>query len=648
MHKLAVFVVFLFFTSAFVFGTSLNIGLITDEFMEKKINEKSFNDLVLEMLREESIEFNVVKGNRNDITKNFLNGKIDLIFPIRKNDFLGIKINYSDNVYSQILHIASNKENIRNMEALSGKTLYILRNTGIKKSIQKKLRDNNIIANVEVVDDLKKYSDQIIIDSSSFTHDLNYTFMIGKVPFTVFGYNGENSNLLNKINKALEKKYFVIFNKHKEKVEQALRKEKFFNSLTTSEKEYLEELKEINVAYEENSTISHYIPESKSYGGVLPLIWNKIAKDLDLKINIINEPYEGWDKIIARFENKEVKSLGIVNCPGREKKYIFSDRLIDINTYKIYKLDCKENVDSKVGVLKESVEDYISREYYPKENIIRYKNKIELIDALKREEVKSILHVNPYLSGVSGYNSEIFYSFPINLAFNKEDIIFKNIFNKAYIYLVDKDILREKSIESDKRFSALKVKEAEYLRGLLYRGVLLFLISLVFMLGIFFIEKRKKAKELEKIAFFDILSTLGNRYNFNNACEEFESKSGVCIVVDLDNFKNVNDTFGHSVGDEIIKECGVLLKNIFGEKNTFRISGDEYYIFVSNENFKNQLSELKNTLEINNILKKYFISMSVGYFFKNSEMGILEGFKKADAGMYKAKKILGNSFYCEK
>lgn len=648
MHKLAVFVVFLFFTSAFVFGASLNIGLITDEFMEKKINEKSFNDLVLEMLREESIEFNVVKGNRNDITKNFLNGKIDLIFPIRKNDFLGIKINYSDNVYSQILHIASNKENIRNMEALSGKTLYILRNTGIKKSIQKKLRDNNIIANVEVVDDLKKYSDQIIIDSSSFTHDLNYTFMIGKVPFTVFGYNGENSNLLNKINKALEKKYFVIFNKHKEKVEQALRKEKFFNSLTTSEKEYLEELKEINVAYEENSTISHYIPESKSYGGVLPLIWNKIAKDLDLKINIINEPYEGWDKIIARFENKEVKSLGIVNCPGREKKYIFSDRLIDINTYKIYKLDCKENVDSKVGVLKESVEDYISREYYPKENIIRYKNKIELIDALKREEVKSILHVNPYLSGVSGYNSEIFYSFPINLAFNKEDIIFKNIFNKAYIYLVDKDILREKSIESDKRFSALKVKEAEYLRGLLYRGVLLFLISLVFMLGIFFIEKRKKAKELEKIAFFDILSTLGNRYNFNNACEEFESKSGVCIVVDLDNFKNANDTFGHSVGDEIIKECGVLLKNIFGEKNTFRISGDEYYIFVSNENFKNQLSELKNTLEINNILKKYFISMSVGYFFKNSEMGILEGFKKADAGMYKAKKILGNSFYCEK
>lgn len=648
MYKLAAIFIFLFFTSVTILGNNLNIGLITDEFMEKKVNKKSFNDLILEMLVEESVEFNVVKGSRNDITKKFLTGDINLIFPIRKNDFPGIKINYSDNVYSQILHIASNKENIKNMEALSSKTLYILRNTGIKKFIQKKLRDNNVIANVEVVDDLKKYTNQIIIDSSSFTHDLNYTFMIGKVPFTVFGYNGENPDLLNKINKALEKKYFYIFNNHKEKVEQTLRKEKFFNSLTTAEKKYLENLKEINIAYEENSTVSHYIPESKSYGGILPLVWDVITKDLDLKLNIINEPYEGWDKIVSRFKKREIKGLGIANFPGREDKYIFSNKLTDIHTYKIYKSDCKENVDLKIGVIEESAEDYISREYYLKENIVRYKNKIELIDALKREEVKSILHINPYLSGVSGYNSEIFYSFPINLAFNKEDIIFKNIFDKAYMYLVDKDLLKEKSIESDKRFSALKVKEAEYLRGLLYRGVLLFLIFLVFILGVFFIEKRKKAKDLEKIAFVDILSTLGNRYNFNNACEEFESKSGVCIVVDLDNFKKANDTFGHSVGDEIIKECGLLLKNIFGEKNTFRISGDEYYIFVSSENFDSQLNELKNTLERSYTLKKYSISMSVGYFFKTFETDILEGFKKADTGMYRAKKISGNSFYCEK
>lgn len=648
MYKLAAIFIFLFFTSVTILGDNLNIGLITDEFMEKKVNKKSFNDLILEMLVEENVEFNVVKGSRNDITKKFLTGDIDLIFPIRKNDFPGIKINYSDNVYSQILHIVSNKENIRNMEALSGKTLYILRNTGIKKSIQKKLRDSNVVASVEVVDDLKKYSNQIIIDSSSFTHDLNYTFMIGKVPFTVFGYNKENPDLLNKINKALEKKYFYIFNNHKDKVEQTLRKEKFFNSLTTAEKKCLENLKEINIAYEENSTVSHYIPESKSYGGVLPLVWDEISKDLNLKLNIINEPYEGWDKIVSRFENREIKGLGIANFPGREDKYIFSNKLTDIHTYKIYKSDCKENVDSKIGVIEESAEDYISREYYLKENIVKYKNKIELIDALKREDVKSILHINPYLSGVSGYNSEIFYSFPINLAFNKEDIIFKNIFDKAYMYLVDKDLLKEKSIESDKRFSALKVKEAEYLRGLLYRGVLLFLIFLVFILGVFFIEKRKKAKDLEKIAFVDILSTLGNRYNFNNACEEFESKSGVCIVVDLDNFKKANDTFGHSVGDEIIKECGLLLKNIFGEKNTFRISGDEYYIFVSSENFDSQLNELKDTLERSYTLKKYSISMSVGYFFKTFETGILEGFKKADTGMYRAKKISGNSFYCEK
>ncbi|MGL4210395.1 MAG: hypothetical protein ACRCRT_02490, partial [Cetobacterium somerae] len=62
MYKLAAIFIFLFFTSVTALGDNLNIGLITDEFMEKKVNKKSFNDLILEMLAEESVEFNVVKG----------------------------------------------------------------------------------------------------------------------------------------------------------------------------------------------------------------------------------------------------------------------------------------------------------------------------------------------------------------------------------------------------------------------------------------------------------------------------------------------------------------------------------------------------------------------------------------------------------
>ncbi len=648
MHKILIFFVSLFFLSISVFSTEVNLGLLQHNLMETKVDGKSFNDLILDLLKEEGIEVNVKKGNWGQISKKFQNEELNLFFPIQKSDFPGVKVNYSENVYSQVLHVASNKENIRGMESLAGKTIYVLRNSGAKKFLQKKLNDNNVIANIEVVDSLKNYADNIIVGTSSYTHSMNFTYMIGKVPFTVFGYSGENNDILQKINRALDRKYRTIFNEHRKKVEKNLRKEKFFESLTYDEQQYLNKLKVINIAYEENSTVSHYIPKTKSYSGLLPLIWNEIEEHLNLKINIVNKPYETWNNLIKKFNNREIVCLGVVTHPGREERYIFSDKLTDIHTYKIYHSNYKGNVDSKVGVIKKSIEDYISKDYYPEENIFKYDNAIKLVEALKSGDVTSILHVNFHLAGVTGYTSEIFYSFPMNLAFNKEDVVLKNIFNKAYKHLIDIDLLTEQRMESEKRFSELKVKEAEYLRGLLYKGAVLFFIFISIVLGVFFIEKRKKAKDLEKIAFYDILSTLGNRYNFNSACKDFNSQDGVCVVVDLDNFKKANDTYGHDIGDEIIKHCGMLLKNIFGEKHTFRISGDEYYIFASKDNFFNQIEKLKSKLETCDILKKYSIFMSVGYFFKTSKVEIFEGFKKADIGMYKAKKIKGNAFFHEK
>ncbi|MHA4987897.1 diguanylate cyclase [Cetobacterium somerae] len=119
------------------------------------------------------------------------------------------------------------------------------------------------------------------------------------------------------------------------------------------------------------------------------------------------------------------------------------------------------------------------------------------------------------------------------------------------------------------------------------------------------------------------------------------------MVADLDNFKNANDTYGHDVGDKIINHCGILLKNIFGDKSTFRILGDEYYIFVSKEEFPEMIKQLKIVLDRSEILKEYGVCISIGYFFKSIEMNIFDAFKKANIGMYKAKKIKGNIFYHE-
>ncbi|MGL5950035.1 MAG: diguanylate cyclase, partial [Cetobacterium sp.] len=433
----------------------------------------------------------------------------------------------------------------------------------------------------------------------------------------------------------------------KNKVEKEIKKEKFLSVLTEEEMIFFKDLKEVNIAYDENSTVSYYIAETKSYSGLLPMIWEEIGAHLNLKINILNDPYEGWDKLLERFEKREIDNLGVAVYPGRENNYIFTDKILDLHTYKIYSCKLKEEDNPKIGVIDRSIEDYIVREYYPEKNIIRYKNAFELAKALKENQVSAIFHVNPYVAGIQGYNSEIFYSFPMTLGFHKDNIIFRDIYNKAYKHFIDIDLLTERMIESEKRFSSLKAMEAERLKRLLYRNTVLSLFFILIVLTMFFMEKRKKAKQLEKIAFFDILSSLGNRYNFTHACKNFNSQEGVCIVADLDDFKKANDTHGHHIGDEIIKYYGMILKNIFGEKNTFRISGDEYYIFVPRESFEKQLEDLKIYLKNSETIKKYSVYMSLGYFFKNTATDIFEGFKKADSAMYKAKSEKGHSFYSE-
>ncbi len=96
-------------------------------------------------------------------------------------------------------------------------------------------------------------------------------------------------------------------------------------------------------------------------------------------------------------------------------------------------------------------------------------------------------------------------------------------------------------------------------------------------------EYERVNQRLDVFANFDELTGLYNRRVFNRAMEEAERNSNEQIqlaLLDLDNFKKVNDKHGHYVGDEVLKELSVLLKNTFGfGKNIIsRWGGDEFAI----------------------------------------------------------------------
>lgn len=156
-------------------------------------------------------------------------------------------------------------------------------------------------------------------------------------------------------------------------------------------------------------------------------------------------------------------------------------------------------------------------------------------------------------------------------------------------------------------------------------------------------------KEVVRDEIFDPLTGFFNRSEYNRFCLKNNLKTGVAILIDLDNFKEVNDTYGHHIGDKVLVEYASILKKVFrdefGENNIFRISGDEFYCFLKNTEYNNILKILKTRLKESYFLKKYDVKSSIGAHRKQEYEKIELSFVNADFAMYEAKKIYGHTVY---
>ncbi|HEY0328514.1 MAG TPA: EAL domain-containing protein [Rhodopseudomonas sp.] len=173
------------------------------------------------------------------------------------------------------------------------------------------------------------------------------------------------------------------------------------------------------------------------------------------------------------------------------------------------------------------------------------------------------------------------------------------------------------------------------------------------------ISARKSAEaQLEKLAYYDPLTGLANRTLFHREITELLSRNTRCgneaalLLLDLDGFKEINDTLGHMAGDELLRKVGHLISRALAPGNFLsRLGGDEFAIVQTDRTSPSEIEQLATAL-LAAIAKpialergEAIISTSIGIAMMPRDGSTLnEILRSADLALYRAKED-GRSCY---
>lgn len=197
--------------------------------------------------------------------------------------------------------------------------------------------------------------------------------------------------------------------------------------------------------------------------------------------------------------------------------------------------------------------------------------------------------------------------------------------------------LAEISSANNKVFSMYLIENLEHERFAkenerLYKNMTLLIISMLLILGFAY----KRMLYLDKKARIDALTTIGNRLAFKEDLAALKDNEYSMLLFDIDNFKNINDTYGHEFGDEVLSTIGKILKNIENKEiSIYRVGGEEFAILFAhfNESFAMDNCEyIRKSIE--NIHWKHPTTVTIsGGFSKATE----NTYADCDKRLYKAK-----------
>jgi len=363
--------------------------------------------------------------------------------------------------------------------------------------------------------------------------------------------------------------------------------------------------------------------------------WKLIAKKAKLKYKFKLVNY--WPDVLKDIKEKKADlTINTSETKDREKYALFSKPYVSFPLAIICKSD--DNFRSikditSIAVGKNFTAEKLMKKYYPNLNYVETKNTLSALKLVQNKKTDCAVDILPV----------ILWNINQNHLMNMK-VAFKTPFKFNVQIMVRKD-RPDLLIQINKAIDAISPEQRgriidNYISTVLvdrstvnWKVIIGIIVGAIIILGLLIFRIRY----LSTTAKYDSLTGLLNR---RGVLKELSSEEGAVLYMDIDHFKNINDTYGHEKGDEVLKILGQVLKKSFRKNDIIgRWGGEEFVVVLPKTDY---LSALKLAEKLRNIIENtdyngLHATASIGVSEFKSKKGFEESLEKADKALYEAK-----------
>jgi len=425
--------------------------------------------------------------------------------------------------------------------------------------------------------------------------------------------------------------------------------------LSSEEETYLKQKKVITMCVDPDWEPFEIINEEGKHEGIAADLISLMAKRSGLNIKLLQT--KTWDETLEKSKSGKCDILSFVNqTPEREKWLIFTQPLLSDPNILITREEHPFVADlnglnqesvalpSGTAMLERMSKDFPNLTFIP---VVSEGDAMEMVSEKKADMTVRSLIVAAYIIKKEGwFNLKISgqpqgYENHLRIGVLKDEKILRDILDKGIQMITPID--REEIIN---KHTGLVVKDGIDRKTVLQYTALALLIAAIFLWR-YYDLKRYNAKLLE-LSITDKLTGIYNRLKIDERLSEEQKKVNrymnyrcSIMMIDIDFFKTVNDTYGHQCGDDVLKQLAELMRQSFRETDIYgRWGGEEFMVIFPNtlledayaaaEKFRRNVEE-----SVRSMGQPVTVSIGLGTFLAAESVDNM--LSRIDAALYDAK-----------